>query len=803
MYKLVIMFKNYLKISWRNIRRNKTYSFIAIIGLAVGLSVSILVFWGVNDELSYDSTWPDASNIYRINPQYKNEENTTTLRTATMPLAAAALKEIPSVRNIARYRSAYRLIVVSSGHHPFLEKKAAYTEPSFFSLFHIHFLIGDMKTALSQVNDIVLSRDAAIRYFGSVNAAIGRQLLIGQSKPEPFKVSAIMENMPEKSSIQLDMLLSLDQVRKNFGGNGEWKTIDEDWGNNYYTSYIRLQPGTDSHAIEKKLVSITMKNNHYIKSGEMKVILQPLNKLRLYAPDMHPDGMKIVRIFFLTGILILLIAIINYVTLSTARATKRAHEVGLRCVIGAKRKQLIWQFVTEFILIFVIALFIAVFLLLPILAPLYKNLSGKDYTIDYWSFSTFKIILIVAFSTILLGGLYPAWILSAFKPIQVLKSNFVGSQKGNLFRKLLVILQFSFSILLIICTIVISRQLHYIQTVNLGFNKENVFVTQISPKNANSSEYILQKLKADPNIIDACYAQENILDMGTRTDNIQWPGKAPDDYSAIIYPMGVSPNFTSLMKMKFVNGSGFTNTLRDSGYYLINEAAAKEMNLKKPVGTVIKFRGYAGMIRGVLKDFHNTSFKSSINPTIFYMYKYPASGFYLYVKAAGVNISKSIDVTKRVLQSTDDASPFEYTFLDEDFEKMYRREIQSATLFKIFAAITILLSCMGLLGLAVFMAERKVKEIGIRKVLGASVTDMTALLSGSFLKLILISIIIAMPVGWWIMNNWLQDYAYRISMHWWTFLIAGMLVIFLAMITVSFQAIKAAMTNPVKSLRTE
>lgn len=797
------MFYNYFKTAWRNLWRNKTYSFIAIFGLAIGLSVSILIFWGVNDELTYDNIWPDASDIYRINPQYKNGDNVITLHTATMPLAAAALKEIPAVLDIARYRVADRLVITGNGDHHFIEKKAAYTEPSFFRMFHIHFLNGNARTALDEINNVVLSRNAAIKYFGSVNAAVGNKLLIGEVKPEPYTVSAIMADIPQKSSIQMDMLLSLNQVRKHFGGNGEWKTIDEDWGNNRYESYIRLQPGNDPKEIEKSLVSITMKNNHYMKPGEMKVFLQPLNKLRLYSPDMHPFGMKIVRIFFLTGILILLIAIINYVNLSTASATKRASEIGLRRVVGAQRKQLIWQFIIEFILIFIIALCIALFLLLPALTPLYKSISGKDYTIDYWNFSTFKIILAVAISTILLGSLYPAWTISAFNPVQVLKSNFVGNAKGNLLRKMLVVLQFSFSVLLIICTIVIAGQLHYIQTVNLGFKRDNVLVTRISGKNANSSEYILQRLKADPNILDACYAQENILDMETRTDNITWPGKDPDDYSTTIYPMGVSPNFASLMKMEFANGSNFTNTVADSGYYLINEAAAKEMHLKNPVGTVIKLWGYPAMIKGVIKDFHNASFKSAINPTLFYMYKYPGSGFFLYVKVSGKNIPHSVDVVKKVLQSTDAANPFEYTFLDDDFDKMYRREMQTAALFKFFAAITILLSCMGLFGLAVFIAERKVKEIGIRKVLGASVADVTTLLSADFLKLVLVSIIIATPVAWWVMNNWLQDYAYRITMRWWIFLIAGVLAIFIALITISFQAVKAALANPVEALRTE
>lgn len=794
------MLKNYFKTAWRNLFYSKAYSIIAILGLAIGLAVSILIFWGVNDELSYDTSWPDANSIYRINATIKMGENTYDTWTGVpAPLTAAALKTIPGVDKAVRYSSNPQLLVTDGNQHLF-EKKSAFTEPSFFNMFHVKFLRGNANSTFNSMYNIVLSKDAAIKYFGSINHVIGKMLLIGE-KQQPYTVSAVMDNMPEKSSIHMDMLLSLDIIRKNFGGNGNWKTIDEDWGNYNFKSFLKLSPGANVKTVEKMLTAMEIKNNAYVKPGDVSFILQPLNTLRLYSPDMKPDGMRVVQIFFLIGLLILLIAIINYVNLSTARATKRAKEVGLRRVVGANRRQLLWQFIIEFILVFLAAVFIALFLLLPAIIPIYKSISGKYYTINYWQLSTLKVIALVTVATIVLASLYPAWVLSSFSPIQVLKSNFNKNVKGNLLRKSLVVLQFSFSIFLIICTLIISRQLHYIQTNSLGFNKDNIFTVNLNKKTGKHYDLIAQQLRANPAVTDVAYGDDNILDMSSSTDNIKWPGKNPSIDSHIT-PMSVSANFTRLMELQFAQGSGFTDTPADSGYYLINESALKEMDLKNPVGTIISLWDKPGVIKGVLKDFHNRSFKAAIPPTIFRIAD-PQWGGVMYVKTTTKNDPQSIAVTKKALTSIDNVEPFEYQFLDDDFDTIYRQEMQTATLFKFFAAIAIILSCLGLFGLSIFTAERKVKEIGVRKVLGASVGQVTALLSRDFVKLILIAIIIASPIAWWAMHNWLQNYQYRITISWWIFLMAGLVAILIALITVSFQAIKAALANPVNSLRSE
>lgn len=792
------MIKNYIKTAWRNLLRSKAYSIIAVAGLAIGLAVSILLFWGVNDELIYDTQLPDAANIYRLNAKIKmGDDNYATWPNTPAPEGPTALKTFPSIKQMARLTGSK--VLVNVGDQTTYEKQAAYTEASFLEIFRLHIIEGNAKNALSDMNSVVLSNSTAIKYFGSAKNAIGKTMNVTE-KQLPFVVSAVYEDMPLRSSVRKDMLLSLDVIRKNFGGNGKWKTIDEDWGTFNYTTFLQFAPGANVNAVAKSLAEVHVKNNQYVKPGDVTFIMQPLNSLRLYNPDLSPAGIKIVRIFMIIGVLIILIAVINYINLSTARATKRAKEVGLRRVIGADRKQLIIQFVAEFVIIFLAALILA-FILIPALAPVYKNISGKNYTIDYWQLSTLKIIGWVGLGTIVLASLYPAWVLSSFNPSEVLKATFNAPAKGGWLRKGLVILQFTFSITLIICTVVISKQMYYIQHINLGYNRDNTFTVSVNKKIGDHLPAVMNDLKADRHIVDVAFASDNILDMGTSTDNISWPDKK--NTQAHISPMDITPNFTSMMGMQFAEGSGFTGTPADSGYYVVNESAVEMMGLKHPLGTVISLWGQPKQIKGVLRDFNNGSLKIAIKPAIFSAADPTVYGGVLYVKTQSAFTKESIGKTSQVYQTYNPAHPFEYTFLDDNFEAMYRQESRAAQLFKAFAFITILLSCMGLFGLAVFTAERRVKEIGIRKVLGASVKDISVLISGEFSWLIIIANVISWPLAWYLTHAWLQDFTYRTGISWWIFALCGLLSLVLALLTISSQAIRASMANPIKSLKAE
>ncbi|WP_158826272.1 FtsX-like permease family protein [Mucilaginibacter lacusdianchii] len=792
------MIKNYIKTAWRNLLRSKVYSLIAVIGLAIGLSVSVLLFWGVNDELVYDTGWSDNELIFRLNAKVKMGDNVYDTWTNTpAPIAASALKDFAGVEQAVRYQKSQMLITAGEEH--LIEKGFAYTEPSFFNIFHIHFLNGNIKTALKDINNVVLSRDAAVKYFGSVNNASGKTMLLGE-KQEPYTVSAVIENMPQHSSMRLDVLTSLNVVRKNFGGNGDWKTIDEDWGNFSFNTFFKLRPRVNPEILAKQLSAIHIKNNKYIRTGDVIYLLQPLNTLRLYNPDLSPSGIRSVKLFFIIGVLIIGIAAINYINLSTARATKRAKEVGLRRVVGANRKQLVMQFVTEFVLIFLISLALAA-ALMPVLTPLYKEISGKTYTIDYLQWTTLKIIGWVGFCTIVMASVYPAWVLSSFNPTAVLKSNFNKTAQGGWLRKCLVVVQFTFSIMLIICTVVISKQLRYIQAKNLGYNRQNVLMVNMNDRMGKQVQTVINELKNDENITDVTFSTDNLMEMGNSTDNINWPGKT--NSNAHISPMEISANFTSLMQMRFAAGTGFTGTPADSAYYLVNESAARMMNLKNPVGTNINLWGRPGQIRGVLKDFNNGSLKTSIQPTIFGAARSAQYGGILYIKIKSGGAKDAVTKAEQVYHSINPVRPFDYQFMDENFEAMYRKETQTAKLFKAFAGVTILLSCLGLFGLAVFTAERRTKEIGIRKVLGASVQNISVLISKEFAWLVMIANIIAWPVAWYITHQWIQEFPYHTDISWWIFLISGMLSLLLAVITVSSQAIRAAVVSPVKSLKVE
>jgi putative ABC transport system permease protein len=792
------MIKNYIKTAWRNLLRNKVYSLIAIVGLAIGLSVSILLFWGVNDELVYDTQFTDAPNIYRINAKIKMGDNNYDTWTGTpAPVAATALSNFPGVEQAVRYSG--RQLLVTAGEKHIIEKNIAYTEPAFFDIFHIRFIKGSAMTALTGLNNMVLSNTESVKYFGSADNAFGKTMLLGE-KQEPYTVSAIIEDMPERSSIRKDILLSLNVIRKNFGGNGKWKTIDEDWGNFGFSTFLKLKPGTNVPALIKKLNDLHVKSNGYVKPGDVSYIFQPLNTLRLYNPDLSPSGIKVVKIFTLIGILIILIAVINYINLSTARATKRAKEVGLRRVVGAGRPQLIIQFITEFVLIFLSSLCLAA-IIIPMLVPVYQSISGKNYPINYWNASSLKIIGWVGLGTILMASVYPAWVLSSFSPIEVLKSAFNQTSKGGWLRKSLVVLQFTFSIMLIICTVVVSKQLHFIQTKNLGYNHNNVFLVQMNADMGRHLQTVLNDLKASKNIANVTFATDNLMAMESSTDNISWPDKT--NAEAHITPMEVSANFTSTMQMRFADGDGFAGTPSDSAYYLVNESAVKMMGIKRPVGTLISLWGKPKQIKGVLKDFNNNSLKTNISPTIFSAAKSAEYGGVLYIKAQPELIKEAVSQAEKIYHTYNPVNPFDYQFMDDNFDAMYRKEIQTGRLFSAFAGVAVLLSCLGLFGLAVFTAERRTKEIGIRKVLGASIQNISVLISREFAWLVVTANVIAWPIAWYITHQWIQEFAYRIEISWWIFAASGMASLTLALLTVSSQAIKAAMVNPVKSLKVE
>jgi putative ABC transport system permease protein len=524
--------------------------------------------------------------------------------------------------------------------------------------------------------------------------------------------------------------------------------------------------------------------------------LQPLADIHLFRPDGSAAGMQTVKIFSIVAILILLIACINYVNLSTARAMLRAREVSVRKIIGAERRHLFMQFVMETVLCFTIAIVLA-FCLIYAIMPLYNSISGKQMHFDLLSTDVWLVIGLTIIATLVASSIYPAILLSSFKPISALKGQVSGMGNAT-FRKVLVVCQFAFSIGLIIGTLIINKQLNFIRSKDLGYEKEHVFAIQMHGMQ-DHYEAIKAELLTHNEIKGVTSGNNSVVNSGSTTGDTDWDGK-PADQSLMIHPFNIDKDFISMFKLKFAAGEGFTGSKSDTAHYILNETAVKLTGIKNPVGKRFKLHDLNGTIIGVVKDFNFASLKQAIEPSIFV---YRPTSWQMYVKTTGKDTPYAIKAIQKYWQQYNSNFPFEYNFLDDEYNNLYKSEQQTGTLFNIFACIAVFISCLGLFGLATYTAQVRIKEIGIRKVLGAGVINITTMLSKDFLVLVIIAITIASPIAWYFMNQWLQGYAYRVPLHWWIMVIAGLIAILIALATISFQAIKAALTNPVKSLRSE
>lgn len=593
------------------------------------------------------------------------------------------------------------------------------------------------------------------------------------------------------------MLFSIEIKKQQYDGKGYWKTMDSDWGDYFAQTYLLLRPGVSPIAVANTLTQIHIKNQPGPDASKVKFLAQPLTQLHLYNADGTPSGIQTVRVFLIVAILILLIACINYVNLSTARAMLRSKEVSIRKIIGAGKKQLFIQFVLETILFFSIALILA-FVLIALLMPLYNNVSGKQLHFNLFNAGVWQVIGLTVIGTLVASSIYPALLLSSFKPINALKGK-ISLGVGNItFRKALVVTQFIFSIGLIIGTLIINSQLKYIRDKELGYDKSYVFDFIMRDMQKNF-EAIRSQLLTQRGVIGIASGGDNINNVSNSTSDTEWDGKDPN-MSFIIHPIYVDKYFLPFFKLKFAAGGPFAGIKSDSAHYILNETAVREAGITNPIGKRFKLHQTNGTIIGVVKDFHFASLRQKIEPAIFcYGPQMPE----MFVRTTGKNASLAIAATQKVFKQYNPGFPMDYEFLDEDYNNLYKADQQSGILFSWFAGIAILVSCLGLFGLATYTAQVKVKEIGIRKVLGASVANITGMLSKNFLILVTFSIVIATPIAWYAMSKWLQDFVYRVNIQWWIFALAGIIALVIAFITISFQAVKAALANPVKSLRSE
>ncbi len=768
-------------------------------GLTVGMTAFFLIFMYVKFELSYDSFHPKADRIYRVVCDLKTPTETINGNGPSWAIGPHLKNDFPEIESTLRITDAS--LLVRKGDVKFQEDNTLFADSSFFQMFGFKLLQGDPKTVLRDQFSIVLSKTAAKKYFGNSDP-MGQTVLLTDGSFNS-KVTGVMEDIPENSIVKADMLVSMTTLTQKFNPD-----LDNQWGNYGNRTFLLLKSGTNAKALEKKLPAfLERRNGDEMKKMQMfpTLILEPLRDVYLRSSR---DGNKAgnisnVYIFTIVAVFILLIACFNFVNLTTARSAERAKEVGIRKVVGAGRGQLARQFIGESIILCLIAFILSV-IFSALLLPLFNQLSGKIISHNIFSHpQNLLILFITAISIGVLAGIYPALVLSSFQPVTVLKGRFATSIKGIILRKGLVIAQFTISIALIIATIVVYNQMHFMRSQDLGFNKEQKMI--IDTHGDSSANTLRNEIARLPNV------------TSTAMSSSVPGGGNPGAYSQIENVKGemqianldlyfVDYDYIPQYKMKIIAGRTFS---KDFGTdttqaMVVNEAAMKMFGYSSPqqiIGRKFDQWGRKGMIIGVVKDFHFRSLQEVIKPLS--MRIEPNGCSLISVNVSPQNLTATIASIENKWKTLIPYRPFSYYFLDEFFDKQYRAEDRFGRLFLNFAVLAIFISCLGLLGLASYSTMQRTKEIGVRKVMGASVASIVNLLSKDFLKLVIISFVVAAPIAWYFMHKWLSGFAYRVDMSWWIFAVAGIAALLIALATVSFQAIKAAITNPVKSLRTE
>jgi putative ABC transport system permease protein len=724
----------------------------------------------VQDEFSFDAFHKKQANIYKLENRVGTGDSRQLWSFTAAPIGVLAKKEIPGVENVVRmsYNGYYGLFKYSD--KVFNEQGNFFTDPSFFSVFDFPMVEGDAADPFPDDHSVVITE---------------------------FKVSGIVKDFPENSTVRASMLFPMSLLQKNaYAGNKEGKNLENDFNQFSYHTFLLMKPGFSFKGFTDKLRRIHL--GVKADDTDIEYLLLPLAKMHLYKSDGSDGGFATVRMFVIIAILILVIACINYVNLSTARSMLRAKEVSLRKIVGAGKGQLFLQFITETTLLFLFATIFSLGLIY-VLMPWFNKMSGKEIILSFSDLHIWKIILLSIASTLIISSIYPALLLSSFEPLKALKGKIVARFSDAMFRKVLVVVQFTFSMVLIAGTIIIGNQLSYIRSKQLGYDKDHVVSCNMMHMNKHF-DAIKAELMKETAISNVTAASVNIVRYGGHTGNNWWEGKGKGE-TLMLSPMAVDNNLVSFFKMKIIEGNDFSGSKADSTHFILNETAIKAARIKDPIGKKFKLWETEGTIIGVVKDFHFASMKQKIDPAIFY-YK-PANYSQIYLKTTGKDASKAIAVLEKEWKKYNAGYTFDYAFLDETFNSLYKSEERTGTLFNIFAAIAIFISCLGLLGLAAYTAQVRTREIGVRKVLGASIPGIIRLLAGDFIKLVLIAIVIATPLSWYVMNKWLEDFAYKINMGWAVFLLSGLLAIVIALFTISFQSIKAAIANPIKSLRTE
>ncbi|MBC7828465.1 MAG: ABC transporter permease [Chitinophagaceae bacterium] len=789
------MLKNYFKIALRNFWKNKTFSFINIFGLALGMACSLLIMLWVQDEKAMDGFFKNSERIFSVYERQYYDNKIEAFHGTPGILYDEIKKVIPEVEYASGM--AWNERGTFQAGNKIMKEEGNQAGADFFKIFSYRLLQGRPSTALNTPVSIAISRKMSEDFFGSPQAAMGKTIRYENQKD--FKITAVFENIPKNASRKFDFLINWEA----WLDRNSWA---KEWGNNGPATLIQLRAGANALLVEKKIKKF-LDNYNKDQSAAFRIELGLQRYDELYLHSTFKNGkiaggrIEYVRLFSIVAIFILLIACINFMNLTTARSVKRAREIGIRKVVGAVRSVLRRQFIGEAVLLSFFSIIISL-VLVSLLLPSFNTITGKQISLPVNQSSFWLSLAGLTLITGFISGSYPAIFLSSLNPVTVLKGALKFSTGAAWFRKGLVVFQFALSTILIIGTIVVSKQVDYVQSENLGYERENlVYIPLEGDLTGKYSLFKDQALKMQ-GIQQVTRISQTPTQIENGTGGVQWEGKDPKTLP-MFTQASVGYDFVKTMNVTILKGRDFSKNFgTDSVGYIVNEAALKKIGYKDPIGKPLTFWEKKGSIIGVVKDFHFNSLHEPINPLIIRYGEKETYGSAM-VRIGSGKTKQAIAGLEKLCKQLNPQFPFTYYFSDDEYQKLYKSEQVVSKLANSFAFLAIFISCLGLLGLAMFTAEQRTREIGIRKVLGASISSLFALMSKEFMFLVCISLVIASPVAWWLMNNWLQNYAYRTPISWWVFLFAGALAVIIALVTVSFQATKAAIANPIKSLRTE
>lgn len=798
------MFKNYLRTAFRNIFKNRVTSFINLFGLSVGMTAAVFIFLWVKTESTHDDYHPDAKNIYRITNAISVGNNETWVwDNSPFKLGDAVKNEIPEVKSVCRISQVNGPRVINFKNKLFKEKNTALVDSNWFRLFKYQFINGNAESFNSDPYGLVMTASKAKKYFGDKDP-VGQIIKIDTSN---YTVQGVVNDNPVNSSFQFDIMMqmggTLTQPRMLRNNSG--------WGNFNYITFVKLNDKTSKSTATAKINAILNREREKNNDVASLVSLPELYfESNLQSTNLPHGNRKTVYIFTIMAVLLLITACINYVNLTTARASLRAREVGVRKIVGAQRKHLFLQFIVESIVFSIIAL-LATLILVQLLLPLFNDITEKHFVSPLRDTGLWQILFGTLFVTTILNGIYPAALLSSFNPMNVFRGKSVLRLRDASLRKVLVVFQFVLSSALIIGTIIIYSQLKFIQHSDPGYNLSQVISLEIpyqvygkmdEQKQISFFNSIRHELKESPAVQSVCTGGEEIVDVSSYSSgNVGWEGR-DTTFEPTVSPLSVDEEFQKLFQIQLRQGRWFRPGDEDAHNFVLNETAVSTFTIKKPVlGQVFSMGGDTGRVIGIVKDFHYQNMHEKIGAMVM-RYNYGGDSF-IFIKTAPGSTAAALQAIEKTWNHFISSEPFQYKFLDERFMELYKSDTKISQLMLIFSIIAIIIAALGLFGLATFTTEQRIKEIGIRKVLGAGVQQLTLLLTKDFVKLVIIALLIASPLAWYFMNKWLSDFAYRINITWWMFVLAALFAILIAVATVGVKAIKAALQNPVKSLKTE